>query len=144
MTEIGFSIHEMSVCEVLTVFSIVHIYSSDLEPTLTQGVGRDCRNKSRYSIRRVLRFLQLVCTFHDRCGGKRKMKVDYLRNLIEEHVTNYPSNINTTNWWRKPLLVTAKIDDRFKALPEIAAEGHILPWELMPTAKSLIVFFCPS
>jgi epoxyqueuosine reductase QueG len=69
------------------------------------------------------------------------MKVDDLRNLIEEHVTNYPSDINTTNWWRKPLLVTAKIDDRFKALPEIAAEGHMLPWELMPKAKSLIVFF---
>jgi len=71
------------------------------------------------------------------------MTVDDLRNLIEEHVTNYPSDINTTNWWRKPLLVTAKIDDRFKALPKIAAEGHMLPWELMPTAKSLIVFFLP-
>ena len=69
------------------------------------------------------------------------MTVDDLRDFIEEHVTNYPTDVNTINWWRKPLLVTAKIDDRFKALPEIATEGHMLPWELMPTAKSLIVFF---
>ena len=71
------------------------------------------------------------------------MKVDDLKNLIEEHVTNYPTDMNKTNWWRKPLLATAKIDDRFQALPEITAKGHMLPWELMPTAKSLIVFFLP-
>jgi len=71
------------------------------------------------------------------------MTVDDLRNFIEERVTKYPTDMNTINWWRKPLLVTAKIDNRFHALPEIAAEGHMLPWELMPTAKSLIVFFLP-
>ena len=71
------------------------------------------------------------------------MTVEDLRNLIEEHVTKYPTEMNTINWWGKPLLATAKIDDRFKSLPGIAAEGHMLPWELMLTAKSLIVFFLP-
>ncbi len=71
------------------------------------------------------------------------MTVEDLRIFLEEHVSNYPADVNTANWWRKPLLVTAKMDDRFKALPEIAAEDHMLPWDLMPTAKSLIIFFLP-
>ena len=71
------------------------------------------------------------------------MTVDDLRDFLEERVTKYPTDKNTIKWWRKPLLVTAKIDNRFQALPEIAAEGHMLPRELMPTAKSLVVFFLP-
>jgi len=66
-----------------------------------------------------------------------------LRVLVEEFVSSYPSKADVRNWWRKPLLVTAKADDRFKILPKIASDEHILPWELMPSAKTVIVFFIP-
>ncbi len=45
--------------------------------------------------------------------------------------------------WRKPLLVSAKLDERFLKLREMAASDHLMPWELLPSAKSLIVFFLP-
>lgn len=71
------------------------------------------------------------------------VKTDDLRVLIEEFISYYSSKEGIRNWWRKPLLATAKADDRFKILPEIASNGHLLPWELLPSAKTVIVFFIP-
>lgn len=65
-----------------------------------------------------------------------------LRILIEDYVTAYPEKIGVRNIWRKPLLATAKADDRFDILPRIAAEDHGLPRDLLPSAKSVVVFSC--
>ena len=66
-----------------------------------------------------------------------------LRKVVEDYVANYPQKNGERNIWRKPLLVTARVDDRFDVLPRIAAEDHLLPRDLMSTAKTVVVFFVP-
>jgi len=41
------------------------------------------------------------------------------------------------------LLATAPVDSRFDQLPQIAADDHLLPKDLLATAKSIIVFYIP-
>ena len=66
-----------------------------------------------------------------------------LRILIEEYVAAYPEKTGEPNIWRKPLLATAKADDRFDILPRITAENHFLPRDLLLSAASVVVFFVP-
>ena len=66
-----------------------------------------------------------------------------LRNRIETFVADYPGETGERSWWRKPLLVTAEADERFDALPRIAAADHALPRDLVPSARSVVVFFIP-
>jgi epoxyqueuosine reductase QueG len=72
-----------------------------------------------------------------------EVTADHLRGMAKEFVYSYPSETNIRNWWRKPLLATAQADERFKVLPKIASDEHILPRELLPSAKTVIVFFIP-
>ncbi len=58
-------------------------------------------------------------------------------------MSSYPSKNLVRNWWRKPLLATASVDDRFRILPQIASEEHLLPRDLLSSANTLIVFFLP-
>jgi epoxyqueuosine reductase len=46
-------------------------------------------------------------------------------------------------WWRPPLVAAAPIDARFGCLPQIAADNHLRPTDLLPTARTVIVFFIP-
>jgi len=73
----------------------------------------------------------------------QRVTANDLRRLIEEFVSEYPLQAKVRSWWRSPLLATARADDRFKVLPEIAADDHVLPWQLLQTAKTVIVFFLP-
>jgi len=66
-----------------------------------------------------------------------------LRQFLEEFVEKESDRLSHASWWRKPLLVSAPIDGRFDALPDIAMDEHIHPYDLLKTAKSLIVFFIP-
>ena len=66
-----------------------------------------------------------------------------LRNLIQKFVRSYGNQPGAKNWWRDPLLATARIDERFDVLPNIASDDHLLPTDLLPGARSLIVFFIP-
>ena len=66
-----------------------------------------------------------------------------LRALIEDYVSTYPAKTGEANVWRKPLLATAQADARFNILPRIAAEDHALPQDLLPSARSVVVFFVP-
>ena len=69
--------------------------------------------------------------------------VSDLREFIREFVDASPDANNTPRWWRAPLLVTAAIDERFDMLPKIAAKDHLLPADLLPAARSIIVYFLP-
>jgi len=73
----------------------------------------------------------------------RSVTADDLRILIDKYVAEYHRKSGERKIWRKPLLATAKADDRFDILPRIAAENHLLPRELLPSAKSAVVFFIP-
>ncbi len=65
----------------------------------------------------------------------RKSVVDFYHEQIQ--ISQLP------NWWRNPILVTAKADERFDILPKIAADNHMVPRELLPSCKTVIVFFVP-
>ncbi len=66
-----------------------------------------------------------------------------LKSFIENYVRVYPETAKEKNLWRTPILATAKADERFDILPKIAADDHSLPKELLPTGKSVAVFFVP-
>lgn len=66
-----------------------------------------------------------------------------LRAALEAYVTDYSQKPDERPIWRSPLLSTARADDRFEALPRIAAEDHALPGDLLSTAKTVVVFFIP-
>ncbi len=66
-----------------------------------------------------------------------------LRNLISTFMVDYQARPDIRDWWRPPLLVTARADDRFDILSTIAADNHLLPFELLPDAETVIVFFIP-
>ena len=70
-------------------------------------------------------------------------EIGQLCKFIEQFVADEPGRLKTAGWWQAPLMVTATIDDRFEPLPQIAADNHFHPHDLLPTAKSVIVFFIP-
>jgi epoxyqueuosine reductase QueG len=63
--------------------------------------------------------------------------------FIENYVKAYPENTGQKNIWRSPLSVTARADSRFDILPEIAADDHVLPRDILAVARSVVVFFVP-
>ncbi|MFH1059023.1 MAG: epoxyqueuosine reductase [Pseudomonadota bacterium] len=66
-----------------------------------------------------------------------------LRRIVRDFVAAYPARTGVRDWWREPLLVTAPADGRFGQLPRIAAPDHLLPADLLPGARSVIVYFIP-
>lgn len=66
-----------------------------------------------------------------------------LRALLEDFVAAHPDRGGQRAIWRKPLLASAAADRRFDILPRIASPDHLLPKELLPTARSVVVFFIP-
>ncbi len=71
------------------------------------------------------------------------ISIQDLRDFAEEYVATEPDRIGTEGWWQTPLLVSTPIDERFDILPQIAFNEHMHPQDLLPSAKSLIVFFVP-
>lgn len=66
-----------------------------------------------------------------------------LRRIVPDFVAAHPARAGATDWWRRPLVVTARADRRFAALPRIAAPDHLLPADLLPGVRSVIVYFIP-
>lgn len=69
--------------------------------------------------------------------------VDELRKFSQTFVAREPERLGSDGWWQTPLLATAPVDSRFDQLPQIAADDHVLPQDLLATARSVIVFFIP-
>ena len=69
--------------------------------------------------------------------------VDALRKFAERIVEEEPKRPGAGGWWRTPILATAPVDSRFDQLPQIAANDHLHPRDLLPTARSVIVFYIP-
>jgi len=72
-----------------------------------------------------------------------ELTLEALRTFSENYVADEPSRLGSEGWWRSPLLATAPVDQRFSLLPEMASPDHIHPFDLLPTARSVIVFFIP-
>ena len=73
----------------------------------------------------------------------KSMTVDELRKLAQTFVDREPERLGSDGWWQTPLLATAAVDSRFDQLPQIAADDHVLPQDLLSTARAVIVFFIP-
>lgn len=71
------------------------------------------------------------------------ISIEQLRKFAEEYVKAEKTRIPSGGWWQSPLMVSASIDGRFESLPQIAADDHLLPRDLLSTARSVIVFFIP-
>ena len=69
--------------------------------------------------------------------------IEQLRSLLTAFVAEYPETQQTPDFWRSPLLVSARADERFEALSRIASPKHMLPTDLLASAQTVIVFFVP-
>ena len=72
-----------------------------------------------------------------------QIDVKTLREFSAEYVADEPGRLGTDGWWQTPLLATAAVDSRFDQLAQIAADDHLQPRDLLPSAKSVIVFYIP-
>jgi epoxyqueuosine reductase len=71
------------------------------------------------------------------------MTIDILRLFLERFVESEQARPGAEGWWRKPLMVSAIVDERFNCLAQIAFHEHLLPGDLLPSARSVVVFFIP-
>ena len=69
------------------------------------------------------------------------MTVDDLRQWLSDYVAAYPARFRQMAIWRESLLACAPADDRFYRLKTIVAPDHALPWDLLPGAKTVVVWF---
>ncbi|MEW5909779.1 MAG: epoxyqueuosine reductase [Thermodesulfobacteriota bacterium] len=72
-----------------------------------------------------------------------RVTLETLRDLADATIRSAAERPGSVDFWRKPLLVSARADDRFSLLKKIAAHDHLLPGELLESVKSVIVFFIP-
>jgi epoxyqueuosine reductase QueG len=72
-----------------------------------------------------------------------RIDINSLRKFVEEYVASEPARMGIEGFWQTPLLVSASIDERFDILPQITFEEHLHPHELLPSARSVVVFFIP-
>ena len=72
-----------------------------------------------------------------------QVTIETLREFLERLVADERGRIGEAGWWRRPLMASARIDSRFDGLPEIAYREHMMPRDLLPSAKSVVVFFIP-
>jgi epoxyqueuosine reductase len=74
---------------------------------------------------------------------KLPVTIDTLREFAEAFVGAELKRLGAAGWREKPLMVSARIDERFDRLPEIAYNRHLLPRDLLGSARSVVVFFIP-
>jgi epoxyqueuosine reductase len=73
----------------------------------------------------------------------KDIAVEALREAAERFTAAEPCRLGRDGWWQRPLVVSASIDQRFEQLPDIAYYKHLHPRDLLPTARSVVVFFIP-
>ena len=74
-------------------------------------------------------------------GVTQPVTVEDLRRLVEaEVVARQPA---AEPLWRPPLLATAPADERFDELRRIAVFDHLLPRDVLDTARSVVALFVP-
>ncbi len=67
-----------------------------------------------------------------------------LQKEITRFVKNYPERTPTKTRWKKPLVGFASVNDPlFPRLKEWVRPSHALPQDLLPTGKTVIVYFLP-
>ncbi|MHA1710959.1 MAG: epoxyqueuosine reductase [Candidatus Freyarchaeota archaeon] len=69
---------------------------------------------------------------------------ELIENFIKSYVKSYRRIKGTFTDWKTPLVAYADADDPlFKRLREIVDEGHLLPFDLLDDAKTVVSYFIP-
>jgi epoxyqueuosine reductase len=71
------------------------------------------------------------------------ISINTLRDSAADLVFKTGAGKSGENWWRKPILASGAVDDRFQILKEAVSEDHLMPEDLLPAAMTVIVFFIP-
>ena len=71
------------------------------------------------------------------------MTLNELSQRLVDYAAAYPEKYNQIAIWREPIIACAPADDRFQRLKEIIALDHALPQDLLPSAKTVVVWFIP-
>jgi epoxyqueuosine reductase QueG len=71
------------------------------------------------------------------------MTLDNLSQWLINYVATYPERHNQIPIWREPIMACAPADDRFDRLKEITVPDHALPRDLLPGARTVVVWFIP-
>lgn len=67
-----------------------------------------------------------------------------IEDLIKNFVRKYPEKLNTVCKWGEPLIAYAAADNKeFYALKKVVGSTHALPEDLLPDAKTVVVYFIP-
>jgi len=72
-----------------------------------------------------------------------KMTFDDLSQWFIDFVSAYPEKYNQIAIWREPIMACAPADGRFQRIKEITVPDHALPQDLLPDAKTVVVWFVP-
>ena len=71
------------------------------------------------------------------------MTFNDLFQWLIDYIAAYPEKYNQIAIWRQPIMACAPADDRFQRLKEITVPDHALPQDLLPSAKTVVVWFIP-
>ena len=71
------------------------------------------------------------------------MTFNDLYQWLIDYVSGYPSKYKQIPIWWNPLMACAPADDRFLRLKEITVPDHALPRDLLPEARTVVVWFTP-
>jgi epoxyqueuosine reductase QueG len=71
------------------------------------------------------------------------MTFDDLSKWLIDYVAEYPEKYNQIAIWREPIIACSPADGRFLRLKEMVAADHALPEDLLPGARTVVVWFVP-
>ncbi len=66
-----------------------------------------------------------------------------LQSWLTAYVATYPAQHGQIAIWQEPLMACAPADGRFERLKEITVPDHALPQDLLPGARTVLVWFLP-
>lgn len=71
------------------------------------------------------------------------ISINTLRTSVKELLSKTGTCKLGQNWWRQPILAAGTVDQRFWTLKKMVSEDHLMPEDLLPAARTVIVFFIP-
>ena len=71
------------------------------------------------------------------------MTFNDLSKWFIDYIAAYPEKYNQIAIWGEPVMACAPADIRFQRLKEITVPDHALPQDLLPGARTVIVWFIP-
>ena len=71
------------------------------------------------------------------------INIEILREKLAAYVAAELKKPEAHPFWESPIMASANADDRFAVLTDIAMDEHLLPGDLLASARTVLVFFIP-